>query len=152
MGELIYAGARGVSRIYWDSMLFIYWLEDHPEYSARVQEIYKRMQERGDTLCTSTFAVGEVLTGPHQKGAADAIAEIRDFFRPPQVEVLPFGMEAAHHFAQIRAKHRVAPADSIQLASAAQAGVDLFLTHDNHLRGLAISGIDFIAGMDVNLF
>jgi hypothetical protein len=31
-------------------------------------------------------------------------------------------------------------------------GFDLFLTNDDHLRGLAVPGIDFIAGMNVDLF
>jgi len=38
------------------------------------------------------------------------------------------------------------------LASAAEAGVDLFLTNDRQLPGLVIPGIQFIAGMGVNLF
>ena len=54
--------------------------------------------------------------------------------------------------ARIRAENRVSPPDAIHLASAAQAGVELFLTNDHRVRGLVIPGIDFIAGMDVNLF
>jgi uncharacterized protein len=133
-------------------MLFIYWLEDHPQCSARVQAIYDKMQQRGDTLCTGSFAVGEVLTGPYKKSALDVVAQIRNFLCPPHVELLPFSAEAAHHYAQIRAKHRIAPADSIHLATAAQARVDLFLTNDHRLRGLIIPGIDFVAAMDVELF
>jgi hypothetical protein len=45
-------------------MLFIYLLEANPEYGLRVQRMYKEMVRRGDILCTSVFAVGEVLTGP----------------------------------------------------------------------------------------
>jgi hypothetical protein len=45
----------------------------------------------------------------------------------------------------------VSPPDAIHLASAAHASVDLFLTNDRRLQGLVIPGIDFIAGMDVNL-
>src|SRR5580693_2033307 len=28
-----------MSRIYWDTMLFVYWLEDHPLYAKRVRHI-----------------------------------------------------------------------------------------------------------------
>jgi predicted nucleic acid-binding protein len=141
-----------LSRIYWDSMLFIYWLEDHPQYSARVQAIHDKMQQRRDTLCASAFVVGEVLAGPYKKDASSVIRAIQGYFRPPRVELLSFGMEAAERYAQIRAKHRVPPADAIHLATAATAGVDLFLTNDKALAGLLIPGIQFIAGMDVNLF
>jgi predicted nucleic acid-binding protein len=46
----------------------------------------------------------------------------------------------------------VAPADAIHLAAAAHSGVNLFLTNDEKLQRLVIPGIDFIAGLDVNLF
>jgi predicted nucleic acid-binding protein len=141
-----------VSRIYWDSMLFVYWLEDHPLHAGRMDRIREWMELRGDTLCTSAFTVGEVLTGPYRSGAIETASRIREAFRSPQIELIPFTPDTADHYATIRGKHRVSPADAIHLASAAQAGVDLFLTNDRRLQPLAIPGIDFIAGMDVNLF
>ena len=141
-----------MSRIYWDTMLFIYWLEDHPQHAPRMNEIHLRMQERRDTLCTSVFTVGEVLTGLYKRGEAEMASQIREALRPPQIEILPFTAETADRYAKIRGSHRVSPADAIHLASASHAGVDLFLTNDRRLSGLVIPGIDFIAGMDVSLF
>ena len=141
-----------MSRIYWDTMLFVYWLEDHPEHAGRVEEVYARMVKRGDTLCTSVFTLGELLTGAYKKGAVESVTRFRELLRPPQVELLPFTVETADRYARIRGRHRVPPADAIHLASAANAKVNLFLTNDRRLRGLLIPGIDFIAGLDVNLF
>ena len=141
-----------MSRIYWDSMLFVYWLEDHPVHADRMDRIRSRMETRGDTLCTSAFTVGEVLTGPYKSGAMETASRIREAFRSPQIELIPFTPETADHYAVIRGKHRVSPADAIHLASAAQARVDLYLTNDRRLQPLAIPGIHFIAGLDVNLF
>lgn len=53
-----------MSRIYWDSMLFIYWIENHPTYAQRIDQILGRMTQRADVLCTSSFTLAEVLTGP----------------------------------------------------------------------------------------
>jgi predicted nucleic acid-binding protein len=141
-----------VSRIYWDTMLFVYWIEDHPDHAARMNQIRTHMEDRGDTLCSSVFTLGEVLTGFYKRGALETATRIRERFRPPLVELLPFTPETADHYARIRGNHRVSPADAIHLASAAQYGVDLFLTNDRRLQGLTIPGIHFIAGMDVNLF
>jgi len=141
-----------VSRIYWDSMLFVYWLEDHPDYAVRMGQIHERMQERQDILCSSAFTLGEVLTGFYKRGAIEAADRVRGAFHSPLVEMIPFTPETADRYARIRAKQRVSPADAIHLASAAQSGVDLFLTNDHRLQRLAIPGIDFIAGIDVNLF
>jgi len=88
----------------------------------------------------------------YKQGGSDKAAQLRDFFRPPHVETLPFNVDAADRYAQIRANNRVSPADGIRLASASQGGVDLFLTNDRRLNGLSIPGIHFIAGMDVDLF
>jgi predicted nucleic acid-binding protein len=141
-----------MSRIYWDTMLFVYWLEDHPQYAERTRELYVKMNERRDTLCTSVFTIGEVLTGVYKRGTAERASQYREFFRPPHIEILPFNSEAADRYARIRADNRVSPADGIHLACAGQAGVDLFLTNDRRLNGLSIQGIQFIASMDVNLF
>lgn len=141
-----------MSRIYWDSMLFIYWFEDHPQYAARVEAIHKRIEARGDVLYTSTFGVGEILVGPYKRGASDVADKISQFFRTSGVEVVTFREETASHFARIRSQGKVSPADAVHLACAAEAGVDLFLTNDRRLQGLVVPGIDFIASMDVELF
>lgn len=133
-------------------MLFIYWLEDHPQHADRMNRIHELMGARGDKLCTSVFTVGEVLTGIYKRGALDIASQVWTAFRSPQIELIPFAPETADGYARIRASHRVSPADAIHLASAANAGVDLFLTNDDRLQSLVIPGIHFIAGMDVNLF
>jgi predicted nucleic acid-binding protein len=141
-----------MSRIYWDTMLFVYWLEGHTDHAARINQIYTRMEERRDTLCTSAFTLGEALTGLYKRGALEMAIQVREAFRPPQIEIIAFTAETADEYARIRANHRVSPADAIHLATAAQSGVDLFLTNDHRLLKLSIPGIHFIAGMDVNLF
>ena len=141
-----------MSLIYWDTMLFVYWFEEHPVYAERIRHILSKMEQRKDALCTSSFAVGEVLVGPYKKANQDAATRIREAFRPPFVQVLPFTSDAADHYARIRAELGVSPSDGIHLACAAQAGVDLFLTNDRKLVGQIVPGIQFIAGLDSDLF
>jgi uncharacterized protein len=137
-----------MSRIFWDTMLFIYWFEDHPQHSARVQEVLWKMAERSDRLCTSSLAVGETLVGFHKRGAIETANRVRDFFRHGSIEVIPYTLETAELYAEIRAKQRVSSADAIHLACAASAGTDLFLTNDAAVIGRVIPGIQFIAGLD----
>lgn len=141
-----------MSRIYWDTMLFVYLLENHPVYAKRVQQIRSRMNERHDRLYTSAFTVGEVLTGTYKAGDAASAKQIRDFFEGPFIEIIPFTLAAADHYAKIRSQHRISPAGGIHLACAAQVGTDLFLTNDASLNGKTIPGIQFIAPLDTNLF
>ena len=140
-----------MSRIYWDTMLFIYWLEDHPRYGKRVQQIFERMRDRRDQLCTSSFAVGETLVGFHKRHAFETAARVRSFFRQDSVEVIPYTLETADLYAEIRAGTGLSSADAIHLACAASVGTDLFLTNDGKLVGKVIPGIQFIAGLDSNI-
>lgn len=141
-----------MSRIYWDTMLFIYLFEDHPVYAPKVESIYQKMLQRGDTLLTSTLTVGETLTGPIKAGDTKLIQSIKQLFGSNEIELLPFFSNTAEVFASIRAKGGIAPPDAIHLATAAEAGTDLFLTNDKHLHGLTVPGIHFIAGLDGKLF
>jgi predicted nucleic acid-binding protein len=141
-----------MSLIYWDTMLFVYWFEDHAVHGARIRHVLTRMEERKDSLCTSAFAVAETLVGPYKKGAREMADRIREAFRPPFVQVLPFTSDTANHYARIRAGLGVSPAEAIHLACAAEAGVDLFLTNDRRLAGQIVPGIQFITGLDSDLF
>jgi predicted nucleic acid-binding protein len=136
-----------MSLIFWDTMLFVYWVEDNPQLGKRMEQIRKRMWERNDQLCTSALTLGEVLAAPYARGDQQLAAQYRQLLRRPQVEIIPFGDEAADHFARIRSDRSIAPADAIQLACAAQAQVDLFLTNDLRLARKIIPGIQFIADL-----
>jgi predicted nucleic acid-binding protein len=141
-----------LSRVYWDTMLFIYWLEDHPQYASRVDAIRSRMEQRHDQLITGAFTFGEVLAGAYRKGAPQLADETRRLLGAVVTEAIPFTVETADRYARIRGTPGITPADAIHLASAAQAGTDLFLTNDKRLMGKIVPGIQFIASLDTDLF
>ena len=140
-----------MSRVYWDSMLFIYWLEDHPQYAKQVDAIHSRMKQRQDRLITGAFTFGEVLAGTYRKGRAELADQFRTLLRGVVAEIVPFTVETAEHYARIRGALGTTPADAIHLASAAQAGTDLFLTNDRSLAGKIVPGIQFIAMLDTQI-
>lgn len=141
-----------MSLIYWDANLFIYLLERHPEYSPLVKQVLSRMAERGDRLCTSIFTRGEVLVGPVLRGDEAMHRAVCDYLRAPALDLLPFTVETADHYARIRAANKVSPPDAIHLASAASAGVDVFLTNDRSLHRMIVPGIQFIVGLEADIF
>ena len=141
-----------MSRIYWDTMLFIYWLEENPRFGKRVDAIWSRMQERNDQLITGTLALGEVYAGAYKRGAdRERIQAVKAALEDAVSEVIPFSVETADVFGQIKGSLNIASADAIHLACAASAGTDLFLTNDENLVGKVIPGIQFIAGLDSNI-
>jgi len=132
-------------------MLFIYWLENNPQFAKRVGEVRTRMEERRDQLITGAFTFGEVLAGPYRIGAVKVADESKRLLQSVVSEIVPFTIETADRYARIRGTLGLPPADAIHLASAAQAGTDLFVTNDRNLVGKIIPGIHFIASLDTQL-
>src|SRR5688572_13474194 len=104
------------------------------------------MLVRGDQLCTSTLTLGEVLVKPIEAGEETLASAFEETILATSV-MLPFDTAAARVFASIRAHHAVRPPDAIQLACAAQAGTDLFITNDDRLTRLQVPGIQFISSL-----
>lgn len=140
-----------MSRIYWDSMLFIYLLEGHPAYSKRAQYLLQRAFERGDRLYTSCLALGEVMAGAQHSIHSEKSRKLRQSIDEMGFSYLPFDEGAIMTFSELRAKRKLKIADSIHLACAAAAGIDLFLTGDKQLMGLDVPGIQFVANFNTPL-
>ena len=136
-----------MARIFWDTNLFIYLFEKNVDWSHRVVEFRQRMLVRGDELRTSWLTVGEVLTKPKEVRNTTLEKSYLNFFLSGAVSLIPFDFEAANAYAEIRSRERIRPADSMQLACAAAAGTDLFVTNDNRLSNLVVPGITFITGI-----
>ena len=136
-----------MSRIFWDTNLFIYLFEDYGPFSNSVNELRTKMVKRGDQLLTSTITVGEILVKPTQ---AKDERLCRDYERAisSAATVIPFDIKAARHYAAIRSEKSMRAPDAVQLACAASAGVDLFITNDNRLQGKNIAGIQFIVPLE----
>jgi predicted nucleic acid-binding protein len=140
-----------VSLIFWDSMIFVYLMEDHAEFAPRVRHLREQMLKRRDRICTGALTLGEVLVSPYENEDQPLISRYKALLSPPVVEVLDFTSVAADHYARIRADRGIGRSDGMQLACAAAAKVDLFLTNDHRLQGKVIPGIQFIGGLDVNV-
>ena len=134
-----------MSKVYWDTMLFIYLLEANKRYGPNVRSIYDRMRLRGDSLCTSYLSLGEVLAGAPQSPQT-----VREGFKEMGVQFLAFDAGAVDAFASLRAVKKLATADSIHLACAASEGIDLFLTGDKQLTKQIVPGVQFIASFETS--
>ena len=135
-----------MSRIFWDTNLFIYLIEDYGDLSERVAALRKRMLSRNDQLYTSALTLGEVLVKPTEAGNEDLRQQYEAAIVAGAV-VIPFDVEAARIYATVRQDRDIRPPDVIQLASAANARVDLFITNDDRLSEKTIPGIQFVTSL-----
>lgn len=134
-----------MSRIYWDTTLFLHLLEGNPAFVQRVQSLLDRSYERSDSLFTSCLALGEIITCAEKSPEPGKAAIVRQTIEEMGFSLLPFDSGAIAPFSQLKTRHGLSAADSMHLACAASAGIDLFLTADKQLTRLNVPGIHFIA-------
>jgi uncharacterized protein len=132
-----------VSRIFWDTNLFIYLLEPKEEFSVLTKELRTKMLRRGDQLLTSAITLGEVLVKPTQMGDSERCRKYERAISAAAT-IVPFDIDAARLYASIKTNRSVKAPDAVQLSCAASAGVDLFITNDERLQNRQIPGIQFI--------
>ena len=135
-----------MSRIFWDTNLFVYLLEDKGELTERVGSLRERMIERNDELLTSTLTLGEILVKPLEAGD-ETLARRYEQAITAAATVIPFDPPAAYAFATVRRDRTIRPPDAIQLACASVAGVDMFITNDRRLNRKVVPGVHFIQSL-----
>jgi predicted nucleic acid-binding protein len=136
-----------MSRIFWDTNLFIYLFEDYGKLSNRASSLRQSMLERGDQLVTSTLTLGEIMVKPFERGE-DELARKYEQTITATSQMLPFDAKAARIYARLRCDRSIRAPDAIQLACAAAAGVDLFITNDALLQAKHMEGIQFIVSLE----
>lgn len=136
-----------MSRIFWDTNLFIYLFEGQGPLSRRVVALRESMLTRGDQLLTSTLTMGEILVKPIERGDAELSKKYEETLTATSL-MIPFDLKAAKIYASLRGDRSLRAPDAIQLACAAGAGVDLFITNDTRLHAKQIVGIQFIVSLE----
>jgi predicted nucleic acid-binding protein len=136
-----------MSRIFWDSNLFVYIFENNPNFAPMVEDLWKKMIERRDQLVTSTLTIGEILVKPTSMGD-EALCRRYERILANTAVIVPFDLKVARRYAAVRSSTSVKGPDAVQLACASEARVDLFVTNDRHLQGQRVDGIQFIVPLD----
>ena len=136
-----------MSRIFWDTNLFIYLFEGSGNQAERVKNLRRSMSLRGDQLLTSTLTLGEVLVKPTERGDDELARKYEEAITGAAL-VLPFDIKAAKLYAALRTDRSLRAPDAIQLACAAATRADLFVTNDERLWGKQVEGIQFIVSLE----
>src|SRR5262249_18702966 len=90
----------GVSRIFWDTSLFIHLFGGADGRTERVVSLRQRMLERQDELCTSALTLAEVLVKPVARGD-EALRERYEQAFAQAVRLIPFDRDAARLYTEI---------------------------------------------------
>ena len=137
-----------MSKIFLDTNIFVYLLEDTGQRGKRATEILNEISLRGDEVLTSALTLGELLVKPLEANDLALADRYRKVFRGSTVRLISFDEAAGERYARIRQDRGIKAPDAIQLATAAATGCELFITNDDRLTRVRVQGIHFIASMD----
>ncbi len=136
-----------MSRVFWDTNLFIYLFEGEGSILKQVTALRESMLARGDQLITSALTVGEILVKPIEQRDDDIARKYVEAIEATAL-ILPFDAKCTTIYAGLRCDRSLKPPDAIQLACAAEFGVDLFITNDAKLYKKRVQGIQFIVPLE----
>ena len=136
-----------MSRIFWDTNLFIHLVEDQTKHAEWVAALRPLMIERGDKLLTSALTFGEVLVKPMEIEDKELMHIYEQMIRS-NATIVPFDLHAAPKFVEIRQDRSIKAQDAIQLACASAANSNRFITNDDRLSKKVIPGIQFTQSLE----
>jgi predicted nucleic acid-binding protein len=137
-----------MSRVFLDTNIFIYLIEDDGEFGRKSVELLEWLTARRDLVYTSTLTLGEVLTQPLSKGDTRLADLYEEKLGSPGIHLLEFDRMSARNYARLRLDRSIKAPDAMQLSMAASARCDLFITNDERLSKKVVEGIQFIAGLN----
>ncbi len=135
-------------RVFWDTNLFIYLIERHPVFLARVDSLYREHRQSGDEIITSALTLGELLAQPLRQGRTDLVKRYTELLTSSAVITLvAFDQAAAEQYASIRAQGSIRQPDAIQIACALANGAGAFITNDSRLWGVRLPQAMIVRGL-----
>jgi predicted nucleic acid-binding protein len=129
-----------------DSSIFVYYIEENPQYLALLDPIFDAVVEGRLKAATSALTLLETLVVPLRIGNEVLARQYERFLTNSEglllVEIdLSFFRAAAH----VRASTRLKTPDAIQVTAALSAGCPVFLTNDRRIpsmQGLRVLQLD----------
>jgi predicted nucleic acid-binding protein len=118
-----------------DTPIFIYHLENVPRYSDLTTLIFTSLIAGSARAVTSVLTLMELTVQPLRLGRRSVAADYdASLARVSALSIIDIDREVALRAAQLRAAHRVDPADALQLAACLVAGATAFVTNDARLQ------------------
>ena len=118
-----------------DTMVFIYHLEDHPDYVDTTEYIFKLIESAKYAAVTSVITLIEILVKPMREGNGAAAMDYRDLLLSfPNLKMVNVDVKISETASYLRAKYGIKTPDAIQIATVICQGSKSFITNDESLK------------------
>lgn len=135
--------AVGSGPIALDTCIFIYFIEDHPDYAPLLEPLFEKLDSGALRGVTSELTLLEALVVPYRSGNRSLATEYeRTLSRGRGLALLPLDRGILRGAAWLRAVTSMRTPDALQVAAALAGGATAFLTNDRMLP--EIPGLDVL--------
>jgi len=118
-----------------DTMVFIYYLEDHPTYAPLLGPLFEALEKGDIEGATSVITLLEILVKPKSEGHTEAAREYLDLLTTyPHLTVVEVDLGIVDLASDLRAKYAIRTPDALQIAAGLSLGATGFLTNDGRLK------------------
>jgi uncharacterized protein len=124
-------------RIYLDSCIAIYLIEDHPVYKPPIEQAL--IQYIDNEFCVSPLGKMECLVAPLRRNDQALLHKFEQFFLRPTM--LSISEPLFYQAARLRADYGLKTPDALHLAIALYHGCDQLWTNDDRLSNVARSRV-----------
>ena len=118
-------------RVYLDTNVFVYFLDQHPDYFEVVEPLLRAAYDGRIVAVTGDAVVAEVMVGPYRSASPIQTREIRSFFATRNLlEIRQHTAEDFDAAAQLRAGARMKSSDALHYVTAGNAQCRYLVTND----------------------
>lgn len=125
-----------IGSVFIDTAPVIYYIEAHPQFGPIAKAIIDAAISGKITAYSSVITLAEVLPKPVEEKKERLAKKFSEFLKDESVfSLLDITPQTAERAGWLRGKYPVLRAlDALQLASAIEAGADVFITNDKKLQ------------------
>jgi predicted nucleic acid-binding protein len=121
-------------KVYFDTNIFIYLLQDHQEFGEICLSIIQSAVDKELDGYSGDLVLAELLVKPLKDNNARAVKAVKDLFtEDTKIELLPHTRSAYITAAHLRANHKIKLPDALHIATALENQVEIFLTNDRDI-------------------
>lgn len=118
-----------------DTAIFIYRLEQAEIFGDLASDALESLALGEYQAVTQILTLMELTVKPWRLNQPEIAREYEELLVTfPNLSVAMIDVETARHAAQLRAVHRLLPADALQIVACIESGAQAFLTNDRDLR------------------
>ncbi|MBL7156148.1 MAG: type II toxin-antitoxin system VapC family toxin [Candidatus Pacebacteria bacterium] len=125
---------KSLSKIFLDTAIFIYFLEENSKWINLVLPIFQLAEKKEVNLVTSSITALEVITGYKKQKRQDLVKSFWEMLEDFEIEILDFEKKYVEKAAQLRADLNLRTPDAIQLSLAIKNKISAFATNDAKLK------------------